>query len=299
MEPLVSVIIPTFSRPTNLIRAIESVLSQSYTNIEIIVVDDNGVSTLSQIETEYLLADYISEGKVTYIKHNINKNGSAARNTGFKRSKGVYVNFLDDDDVFSPQKISRQVDILKNSIDFDATYCDTQIVRTDGSYNKVINPPIVQTADTILSGKCFFNTSTVLFRRGVIEKLGGFDEQFQRHQDYELYLRYFKIGKMIKTPEVSLIKYETSNVANQDPRKAELLLNFFFNQFESEINKMSLRDEIFVYQYNTCVVRYIVSRKYKEAYKVYKKMLRYGHPSLYSYLKYGYHFISGLFSNKK
>ena len=124
---LVSVIIPTFSRPYNLERAIKSTLSQTYKNIEIIIVDDNGIGSKYQIETEKAIRNYIKKGEVKYIKHDINKNGATARNTGLKASKGIYVNFLDDDDEFLPDKIKNQVDLLEKNIKYAACCCDSII----------------------------------------------------------------------------------------------------------------------------------------------------------------------------
>ena len=96
--PLVSVIIPTYKRPDYLDRAIDSVLNQTYNNIEIIVVDDNNPNTEGRERTEKIMRRYENNPHVIYIKHEYNKNGSAARNTGFKASHGVYLAFLDDDD---------------------------------------------------------------------------------------------------------------------------------------------------------------------------------------------------------
>ena len=101
VKPLVSVIIPTYKRSKSLNRAIDSVLSQTYPNIEIIVVDDNGKGSKYQIETEKSLENYIKTDKIKYITHDVNRNGSAARNTGFKHSMGEYINFLDDGDLVS------------------------------------------------------------------------------------------------------------------------------------------------------------------------------------------------------
>ena len=117
---LVSIVIPTFARPDNLVRAIESVLNQTYKPIEIIVVDDNGRGTLYQVETENVLKPYIYKNQIKYLTHEINKNGSAARNTGFRVSKGDYVCYLDDDDVFAPTKIEKQVARLEKDKEFDA-----------------------------------------------------------------------------------------------------------------------------------------------------------------------------------
>lgn len=70
---MISVVIPTYARPTNLIRAIESVLNQTYSTIEIVVVDDNGLGTPYQEETERLLCDYILNNKIKYIIHEVNR----------------------------------------------------------------------------------------------------------------------------------------------------------------------------------------------------------------------------------
>ena len=125
---IVSIVIPTYSRADNLCRAIDSALAQTYKPVEIIVVDDNGENTTCQLETEKKLDKYIVRGEITYLKHVHNKNGSAARNTGFRASHGQYINFLDDDDVLLPNKIEEQLSILKTKDPiYGACYCNTYI----------------------------------------------------------------------------------------------------------------------------------------------------------------------------
>lgn len=97
---LVSVIIPTYKRPNMLGRAIDSVLGQSYTNIEVVVVDDNSDGDKYRLETIQYMERYANDYRVKYIKHKTNQNGSAARNTGIQNSVGEYIAFLDDDDYF-------------------------------------------------------------------------------------------------------------------------------------------------------------------------------------------------------
>lgn len=92
-EALVSIIIPTFSRPQNLVRAVESCMKQTYGPIEVIVVDDNGEGTPYQQETEQILKEYVSNGTVVYLKHDVNRRGGAARNTGLKVFKGLTIRF--------------------------------------------------------------------------------------------------------------------------------------------------------------------------------------------------------------
>lgn len=290
-QPLVSVIIPTYSRPNNLVRAIESVLNQTYKNIEIIVVDDNGQGSEMQLLTYNTLAEFIAKKRIRYIVHELNQNGSVARNTGFKYSKGTFINYLDDDDIMSSNKISSQLKTLSLNEEFDACYCDTILIRDDGTKKEIYNPNYIETVGPILSGKYFLNTSTVLFRRSAIERIQGFDERFRRHQDYELYLRYFRNSKMINAnpAKTFIIKYETSNVVSDNPFKAREYLEFFFKEFRKEIDLSPQKRKIYVYQYNTCLVRYIKNKKYKAAWRMYIKILEYGFPSLVMHLKYIYH----------
>ena len=109
---LVSVIIPTYKRPDKLDVAINSVLRQTYPNVEVIVVDDNDPDTEGRRLTEEKMSKFNDESRVKYIKHDHNKNGSAARNTGARASKGEYVAFLDDDDEYLPNKIESQLQTL-------------------------------------------------------------------------------------------------------------------------------------------------------------------------------------------
>src|SRR5918999_4669232 len=108
--PLISVIIPTFNRPKMLVRAIKSVNRQTYPNLEIIVVDDESSSDINSfIEKE---CDNIA---LQVLRNTRRPGGAGTRNTGFYASKGEYIAFLDDDDEWLPQKISRQFDVFQKS----------------------------------------------------------------------------------------------------------------------------------------------------------------------------------------
>ena len=96
----VSIIIPTYGGSESLLKSVDSVLLQDYSEFEIIVVDDNDPDTDARKKTELLMGKYTNDPRVKYIKHERNKNGSAARNTGFIESEGEYICLLDDDDFF-------------------------------------------------------------------------------------------------------------------------------------------------------------------------------------------------------
>lgn len=109
MNPLVSIIIPTFNRAGFLSRCINSCLSQTCKDIEIIVVDDASTDTTS----DYILS--LRDKRLKYIKHAANRGPAAARNTGLKTAKGEYIAFLDSDDEWYPEKIEKQLAVFKNA----------------------------------------------------------------------------------------------------------------------------------------------------------------------------------------
>jgi len=109
LKPEVSVIIPTFNRAAFLKSAIKSALHQTYDDIEIIVVDDNSSAPVHDVIKK------LQDTRIKYIRHKHNFGVSVARNTGIKASKGKYIAFLDDDDEWLPEKLEKQIEIIKNS----------------------------------------------------------------------------------------------------------------------------------------------------------------------------------------
>lgn len=289
---LVSVIIPTFKRSDFLLKTIDSVFKQTYSPIEIIVVDDNGFGSESQKETQYKLQNLIDDNKIIYIPHEVNKNGSAARNTGFRVSKGEYVNFLDDDDVLMPEKIERQVKFLETqSSEIGATYCNSRLVfrtRFTGRV-KTINTNYVAEGNLIkeyLENEIHFNTSSLLFRRSVIEELNGFDESYKRHQDYELLLRYFRKWKIKCTSGPSLLLFDMlkdrGNVPNLDNLMA--VKNKFLEQFKQDLTNWGLWNEINHNWWLICGIQAIDSKRFSLGKKLLIKALQFKKYNCHEYI---------------
>ena len=161
--PLVSVVIPTYARAIYIRRAIDSVLNQTYPNIEIIVVDDNGKGTAKQIETQRQLQLYIDKGEIIYICHDINRNASAARNTGIYNSRGEYICFLDDDDEYFSDKLERQVAVLSTlGKNWAGVYCNS-IDKFEGGKNVFIQNKVSEDLlkDLLLCKTKFGSTSWI------------------------------------------------------------------------------------------------------------------------------------------
>lgn len=240
----VSVIIPTYSRPQNLLRAINSALNQTYRNIEIIVVDDNGKGAPNQIETERCVKDLIDTGRITYIKHDVNKNGSAARNTGLRVCTGDYYTFLDDDDYIYPQKIEKQVHALQDHKDCGMVYCGYE-KKGD---NDVVLERHIPSEDGNLQLQLlkkvwgFGSGSNPLFIRAVYEKVGLFDETYIRHQDLEYMVRAFRYFNICLVPDILLTKYVNSKSVRPDIGRYEKIKEKFLSDFSKDIAKYGTKE---------------------------------------------------------
>ena len=235
----VSIIIPTYGGSDSLSRSVESVLTQEYEDFEILVVDDNNPESEARKKTQKEMERYANNPKVIYIKHECNKNGAAARNTGFRYSSGEYICLLDDDDAFLPGRISKQVEFLRLHSEYGACYCwrnqRGKIIK--GSYTGDLSAYLLDLSFTP-------TTSALMIRRSCYEALNGFDESYRRHQDFEFMLRFFKMYKIGVVEEV-LLNFIGNEINNQlRGKKLYDTKEQFLSQFETDINKIDADMEI-------------------------------------------------------
>lgn len=192
---LVSVVIPTYGRPTTLAAAIMSVREQTYRNVEIIVVDDNAPNSESRLATRKLIQELPdSDIPVIYVELPHNMGGALARNEGVMASHGELLTFLDDDDIYLPRKIERQVAVISNDIDI----CVCAFFANDNgrSANYIRTQPSGETlAEFLLDGSAF--TPAIMVRRDLFLEAGGFLDT-PRFQDHVLTLRLLGKSERIK-----------------------------------------------------------------------------------------------------
>lgn len=193
IDPLVSVIIPTYNRASTLLRAVRSVLNQTCQNLEVIIVDDGSTdNTVGVVED-------IGCDKVRYVKHNVNKGGAAARNTGIGLARGEYIAFQDSDDEWQPEKLQKQVDLIIDNPELSVVYCG--LIRFDNFRVQYLPSRSQANISANLASELlrenFISTQTLLVRKEVFERVGIFDEDLPRFQDWELMIRIsqeFDIG---------------------------------------------------------------------------------------------------------
>lgn len=266
---MISIIIPTYKGSDKILLPIYSAVRQSYSDIEIIVVDDNGLGTDEQIKTELILKPLIEKKVIQYIAHKENKNGSAARNTGFFASKGEYVNFLDDDDYMLPDKLMMQKDILDNASEkVGAVVCGSYFVHEDGKgISSIPDCEVEHFQREYLCERAKFNTSAVLFRRQAIQVFGGFNESFRRHQDWEFCFRVMSKYFFVNCDQILLIKYATERNVAANPETAVAYYKHFIENISPYISQLDERDqkEIKEYHLRRLYKSYLISKRVKGA----------------------------------
>lgn len=201
---LVSVIIPTRNRREHLARAIESVRHQTWKNVEIIVVDD-----ASSDGTQEYLCQLATESKsIKFVRNEIPQGGAGARNTGIGIAQGSFIAFLDDDDVWLPEKLEYQIDALKSEPDASAVSCWFHIEAANGARSLIrLHAP----ADTqeILRSNHLGGASMCLTTKSYVDAIGGFDPVLRSGQDWDLWIKLHDKGRVLvcETPLVCYLPH--------------------------------------------------------------------------------------------
>jgi glycosyltransferase involved in cell wall biosynthesis len=214
MDLLVSIIIPVYNREDTILRAVESVCNQTYSNIEIIVVDD--ASTDSTMEKLQLIKDK----RVRYYRNNINMGPSIARNIGVNLARGYYIAFQDSDDEWYCDKLEKQIKKINEDEEFAMVYCP--FLYYEENRGKQI--PEVNSDKEILEGyiyKSLLNknkvgTPAILIKKEIFNKVGGFDESLNAFEDWDLAINVSKKYKIGYIDEVLFDAYTSKNGVNSN-----------------------------------------------------------------------------------
>jgi len=180
--PLVSVIIPCYKQAHFLGEAIESVLAQTYSNVEIVVIDDGSPDDPSAVVARYSAVRFMQQP---------NQGVSTARNNGLAASTGDYVVFLDADDLMLPEAVAAGVEALSAHPECAFVFGNFEVVDADRSPLPAWQQPSAE-GDAylaLLRRNYVAMLSAVMFRRDILNEVGGFDASLGAFEDYELYLR--------------------------------------------------------------------------------------------------------------
>lgn len=229
-NPLVTVIVTTYDRLRLVQRAIRSVFAQTYTPLEILVIEDgtdSGVESWLQRERQ---------GEVRYVRHDQNRGLAATRNTGVIQASGTYIAYLDDDDEWKPNKISKQVKLLstlsynqrKNAgviyCTDEVRYPDTSIVADSSGYN------YGKLRDSILRRRRLTTpSSSYLFKAEALRDVGGFDEKLTSSIDHDIWMALADAGYhayFVDEPLVMKSKEGHATMVTESHRRINGILQF-------------------------------------------------------------------------
>ena len=228
-DSLVSIVIPTYNRAHLLSRAIKSVLSQTYSNFELLVVDDCSSDCTESVVKRF------RDDRIRYIKHERNRGATAARNNGIKAAKGEYIAFQDSDDEWLSMKLEKQVNAF-NCGPHDLGVVYTSFWLLDHSKKTLVPSSHVKQTEGRLHNALletnFISTPTTVVKKECFEKVGMF-ANIPRFQDWELWLRISKYYsfKHLREPLVNSYRQPDSISRNADvliSARKYILSKYFF-----------------------------------------------------------------------
>lgn len=224
---LVSIIMPAYNAERYIKEAIESVLNQTYKNIEIIVINDGSTDN-----TEEILRPYFKNKIIRYYKQQ-NAGIGAARNYAIKLSNGKFITFLDADDIYLPEKVEAEAEVLARFCDYGIVYCNLKHFF-DGKPDKLLQHQYdFQSGDVFreLLKRDFINPTSVMIRKEVIDRFGSFDSAMRHAEDWDLWLRLSYQGVKFYFLDKDLVRARISgsslsNLNNQWDMKEHALRLF-------------------------------------------------------------------------
>lgn len=231
--PLVSVIIPTRNRPRLLDRAVRSALAQSYSRVEVWVLDDASDPPVR------LESHAASDPRVNLVRPDKHLGSAAARNTGVSRSSGSLVAFLDDDDYWLPEKVSREVEVLMGSPP-DVGAVDSGYELRSGArvIRRHLPDPDRNLRLELLQWPCLLS-STVMMRRTTFDDVGGFDESLARTDDWDLWVRLLDRYWVVAIPEIHTVRRAHGAISDEEMLEQTVA---FYRRLGPRLDSLSDRD---------------------------------------------------------
>ena len=277
----ISIIITTYKRPVNIVkRAILSALNQTYTNTEIIVVNDYPEDKKLSDNIGKMISN-LNQNKIIYIIENKNNGACYARNLGIKKSHGKFIALLDDDDEWENSKLEKQIRGFSYSDKVGMVYSPyINVDNVTGKREKVVlGKKSGNIIDEILIKNCIGGCSMPLIKKEVFSTCGLFDEKFPALQDYDMWVRISQKYEVFFVDEPLTIRYlQDDSISNNFEKKQkgyELFINKHLELYQS-------KSKIYNHSLNRTVKAYFQRGKIKEGFDLYKVALKTKKISIYN-----------------
>ncbi|MCD6593200.1 glycosyltransferase family 2 protein [Candidatus Bathyarchaeota archaeon] len=201
-KPLISVIMPVYNEEKTIKKAVESVLKQTYREIELIIIDDASIDSTPKIISELAKED----DRIVMLRNSVNRGITHSLNRGLRKASGKYIARIDGDDWYHPRKLELQMTFLEERGDYGIVGTFYVLLTGDKMALK-INLPI--THDEILRQLAYRNAfahSSIMVRKDILDTVGYYDERYEYAQDYDLYFRILSISKGYNIPKYLLFR---------------------------------------------------------------------------------------------
>lgn len=245
--PKVSFIIPSYNVSGYISACLDSVLSQSYKNIEVVIVDS------SSDNTPEVVKGYVSRYETDKIKllHQESKGPAAARNFGISNSSGDFIAFIDADDTLAADSLEKRMRKFNETENCGMVYSNASVLNEDAlmelSFKEIVNGYCDGHAFSKLIGNNYICTSTVLASREVVESVGLFDEKLKNAEDYGLWLKISGRGYAIGYVDEKLTNYRIrrGSLSDDNLKNTEYLISLF-NKLKHESDSFSDADRALI-----------------------------------------------------
>ena len=233
--PLVSVIIPKYNRCATLPRCIQSVMEQSFKDFEIVIINDGSTDQTAQFLTS------IKEKRIRSINLPKNRGGNYARNKGVDESRGKLLAFCDDDDIWMPDKIKQQIDMMQSQ-NIDLCYAGVNSYTNEDKFIRYTfhRPKYNNLHKAIMDDNFIGAISSVVVKKSMVTSINGFDPSLPALQDWDLFIKLLKNNCRVLGIDNPLVKYFVVD------EKRSITCNVFYFKTAIDILINKFQDDPFI-----------------------------------------------------
>jgi glycosyltransferase involved in cell wall biosynthesis len=245
-DPLVTIIVPAYNRAGGLLEAtLDSILEQDYENLECLVLDDGSTDFTPQVLERYAAA---YPERMRWERHE-NMGQPKTLNRGFEMARGELIGYLNSDDLFLPGAITKLTTLLTENPEAALAYPAYRIIDEDGEGIADMMPPTYTATEAIRLHNCIVNVGAI-YRRRVIERIGGWDTSFTYLADFEWCVRASSVGPFLRHPDVLACWRNHPGSANYAPgleaaREQTRMLDKIYATDDVSDELLEVRDEAY------------------------------------------------------
>lgn len=231
MDGLVSVIMPSYNTGKYIRQTIESVIAQTYTNWELIIVDD-----CSKDETDSIVRQFLYDNRIKYIKNKTNKGAAVSRNRALREANGKWIAFLDSDDLWKPEKLEKQIAFMrKNGYHF--SYTDYSEIDERGRLNGVTVTGPKKITKTGFYNYCWPGCLTVMYDRDFVGLVQIYD--IKKNNDYAIWLRVCRKAVCFRLKE-NLALYRKGRIGSVSSNSIRTMISWHYKLFYEAENQSAI-----------------------------------------------------------